>query len=115
MIYITSQQLNKFKADAINRANLNLLQYAKDRFPDLTEGRRDEDILGFILKVRKTANQYDLVEESEIATAFDLSVMYGVNFYSEAWVSEVFAVPEWSAGYKIEIIRERVRRLIPHF
>jgi len=115
MLHITKEQFSLFKGDAIKRANVRLVQYAKERFPDLIKVKRDEDIMGYVLIVRKLANQHDITEEADIATALDLSVMYGFDFYNEAWVSDVFTVSEWSGAYKIEIIRERVRRLVSDF
>jgi hypothetical protein len=115
MLQISKEQFLLFKADALNRANLRMVQYAKERFPDLTMDKLDKDIMSFVIKVRRLANQNDLTEETDVATALDLSVMYGIDFYSELWVSDVFMIPEWSGAYKIEIIRDRVRRLILDF
>lgn len=115
MLHISKEQFLLFEADAVSRANERLVQYAKERFPDMTEGKPDKELMIFVLNVRKLANQYDIIEEADIATALDLSVMYGIHFYREAWVSDVITVPGWRGSYKIGIIRDRVRRLISDF
>lgn len=50
-----------------------------------------------------------------MATALDLSVMYGANFYSADWARDVFEIKDWSGAHKLEVVRQRVRRQVSEF
>jgi hypothetical protein len=115
MLQITQEQFNTLQASVLERANLRLAHYIRERFPTLAQGRRDEDLARFVADVRRRANQYQITEEADIATAVDLTVMYGPNFYNTDWSSDVFAIAGWNGAHKLEVIRERVRRQVPGF
>lgn len=115
MLLIRKEQLAAFEASRIDQANARLAQYARRRFPDRFVGTPERDLIGFAAEIRSRARPHGIVEEPDVATALDLTVMYGPDFYASDWARDVFAVVDWSGSRKIAVVRERVRRRLPDF
>lgn len=92
----------------LNRANQSLAEYAKHRFPGLFDNKTIDELIPEIIKVRERAKQFGLVNENDIATAVDFSVMYGGNYYTAEWASDVFSLNGMSGAEKMAILRARV-------
>jgi hypothetical protein len=91
------------------------VRYLRERFPEQAHTRRSEELTRFVVAARDRAKAHGILEEPDVATALDLTVMYGADFYSATWVRDVFAMTEWSGSKKLDVIRARVRRQIHDF
>jgi len=98
-----------FQAQAIDKANHRMVDYAKNRFPDYFVSQPESDIEAFIATVRNQSKEYDVVNEDDVATALDLTVMYGPGFWSQTWAEDVIALTALNGAEKMEILRHRVR------
>ena len=85
-------------------ADEHLADYATARFPDELSARPRTEVVDFIREVRSRATQHDVIYERDIATATDLSLMYGTNFYEHDWAKEIFLTTQ-SGHEKMEKIR----------
>ena len=97
------------------QADARLIRYARQRFPDHFGDAPSIDIGVFVADVRSRARQHQIVEEPDVATALDLTVMYGPGFYSAEWARDVFAMESWTGHRKLELIRQRVNRQVVVF
>jgi len=98
-----------FEAEAINAANRKLFIYVQKRFPSFYETTSNRDLKIFIEKVRNTAKKYDVINENDVSLSLDFSIMYGENFWEQAWSSDVTSLNVLSGSDKMEILRQRVK------
>ena len=98
-----------------DRADLAMVAYARARFPAQFGAMKDVDILPIVADVRARARAHAVTGESDVATAFDLSVMYGPTFYEAPWARDVFDVREWSGSEKLAVLSARVRHRLADF
>ena len=112
---IRREQLDALERSLIARNNIRMARYARERFPQLFRDRPDHELIGFVDEVRQRARQHDITSEPDVATAVDLTAMYGPDFYAAQWAREVFAAAGWNGAQKLDIIRDRVRRRVPDF
>jgi hypothetical protein len=96
-------------------ADSRLAKYARQRFPVQFRESSDPILTAFVVEVRRRARTFGISSEPDVATALDLTVMYGPDFYDADWVRDVFAVTEWTAAQKIDVLRARVRRRLADF
>ncbi|MDY6993337.1 MAG: hypothetical protein SVR94_12155 [Pseudomonadota bacterium] len=107
--------MHQFEEMAIHNANLKLVEYIKNRFPNPFRNTADEEILLFVDDVRKRARNYNVINENDVATALDLTVMYKKDFYEANWAKDIFQIPNWSGAEKMNALRHRVRIQVPQF
>jgi hypothetical protein len=115
MLKIRQDQMQEFEKVAIHNANLKLVQYVKNRFPDKFYDLINEEIIPLVDNVRKRAKEYDIVNENDVATALDLTIMYEEDFYNADWAKDIFQVSSWSSTEKMEALRRRVRARVAQF
>jgi hypothetical protein len=112
---IRPAQKQAFENAAEAEANSQLALYARNRFAAEFSSTSDEILLSFVAEVRESAMQHEITEMSDIATAIDLTVMYGQDFYEAEWVRDVFGIQEWDGAQRMEVLRQRLRRQLPEF
>lgn len=105
--------MDMFASQAIDQANLRMVAYAKRRFPEYFCAETDNAIKAFVSTVRNQAKGYGISNEDDVATALDLTVMYGKDFYDANWAADVIALVELIGAEKMEILRQRVRAQTP--
>ncbi|MET0645140.1 MAG: hypothetical protein ABW208_00880 [Pyrinomonadaceae bacterium] len=115
MLRVRQEQMDGLAAAAEAEADGRLVEYGRSRFREEFDAMTGGEALGLISEVRRKAKARGVTAEADIATALDLTVMYGPDFYLDEWASDVFAVEEWGGGHKMEVLRERVRRRLPDF
>jgi hypothetical protein len=115
MLTIRKEQMAAMEDALKRRADARLLQYLRERFPEQTRPRQDEELARFVAAVRERARSHGVVDEADVASTLDLTVMYGANFYDADWARDVFAMNDWSGAEKMQLIRIRVRRQASDF
>ena len=111
---LRSSQISTLSLSMSDDADHRLVKYARIRFPDHFRTVSNEAIRGLIADVRRNAARHQVVEP-DIVKAFDLSVMYGLDFYDAPWAQDVFRIRDWPASAKLDAVCQRVRRRIPEF
>jgi len=96
-------------------ADAGLIDYARRRFPDHFGKELDDPIRRLIGEVRASAWQRGIFEQSDVVKAFDLTVMYGPDFYDAQWARGVFATRGLSTPQQLDIVCEHVRHHVPGF
>jgi hypothetical protein len=112
---IRKQQMSEFDAAARAGADRALARRLRERFPERFDGTTDDELAAFVADVRMRAECRDVVEDEDVASAADLSVMYGPNFYAAEWARDLFEVSDWSGAERMEALRARVRARVPDF
>ena len=115
MFQIRQDQIDAFEAAAVAQANASLAKYARERFQEHFVGKPEAELLTFVAGVRESAKNYQVTAEADVATALDLTVMYGTEFYNAVWARDVFDIEGWDGGHKMNILRQRVRSQVPEF
>lgn len=108
-------QINVLHAAAAGRANDRLARYARERFKEYFANMPEAVLLDLVATVRERGNKHRITTERDVATAMDLTVMYGQDFYEAEWAHDVFAIQEWDGEHKMKVLRERVSRQVPEF
>ena len=109
---IFERQMRRVAAALADRL---LVRHARRRFPGVFDGRSDEEMMKLAAAARTRAGAFGFKEEAEVILVFDLSVMYGPEFHQSPWARDILALSHWSASRKADVLRERVRRQVPHF
>jgi hypothetical protein len=112
---IRRAQMESFQAALNAQADVRMAEYARRRFPEKFRATPDDELVALAAAVRKDARPHGIVDEPDVATALDLTVMYGPDFYSADWARDVLAVSDWSGAQKADALRSRVRRQTPGF
>ena len=107
---ILQQQLNALRQMLVERANRNLADYARRRFPQQFEARSFEEIFALISRVRAAANGHGIEREDDVATFLDLTVMYGADFDRSTWAREVITASTLHGPDKMAVLRHLVTR-----
>jgi hypothetical protein len=115
MLQINKSQFAEFEKHFQMKANLDLAEYTRQRFPDKFGSVKDDDLVPFIMKIRERAKLYGIRNENDIATAIDLSVMYEEDFYKTIWAKDIFSIKNWTGDKKMKILRKRIRLILPGF
>lgn len=98
---------------AVQQADFELVAHARQRFPEHLAKVDDRQLRDFVASVRKLAAGYDVVNQDDVATAVDLTIMYGEDFYRQEWASDIFDVASWSSADMMSALRDRVRAVEP--
>lgn len=115
VLRIRKEQMTALEVSVIREANVRLAQYARTRFPEQFRDKPQEDLIDLAAAVRDRARPYGITTENDLATALDLTVMYGPDFYNSEWAHDVFTVTDWDGAHKLEVVRARVRSQVPDF
>ena len=89
MLKITNQQLDAMLALKEAEANRILAERAIVRFPTTTRQISGDELLLTAVRARSSAKQFGIDREDNVAIFFDLTIMYGVEFFNEPWASEI--------------------------
>ena len=111
MLQIRAEQMNELHRAAVAAANRELCVYARVRFADYFDQMPQDKLLAFVSDIRDDARAYGIVNENDVATALDLTVMYGPEFYGEAWASDILSLSNLSGEQKMEMLRWRVESI----
>jgi len=109
MLTITPAQFQALAADVRERANRELVKYARGRFPTKVAQIADSEVIAIVARVRQLAQQYGIVREDNIATFLDLTMMYGENFHNDRWANEVLTNDAIHGPDKMVLLRHKVR------
>lgn len=108
MLQIQADQMEAFSESRRNEANAKLVAYAKRRYPSKYGAEDDAVVLEQVISTRETARQYGVQREDNVATFFDLSVMYGQEFPNSDWAKDILACDELHGPDKMAVLRFRV-------
>ncbi|WP_225000342.1 hypothetical protein [Cesiribacter sp. SM1] len=109
-LIIKTAQLCYLSADLKTKANLNMAEYLRKRFPLEFASTDVNNIIQLISKQRKAANSYGVEKENDIATFLDFSVMYGEGFHLDEWAQDVLQCIKLYGPDKMALLRHYVRR-----
>ena len=112
---IRPAQIRTFENAAEAEANAQLAAYARKRFETEFAGMSEDTLLSFVAMVRESARHHEITAIPDIATALDLTIMYGRDFYEAEWSRDVFGIQEWDGAQRMEVLRQRVRQQVPEF
>jgi hypothetical protein len=65
-------------------------------------------VLEFVQTVRKTAREYEIEKENDVATFLDFTVMYGQDFPKSDWAKDILSCNELQGPAKMTILRHQV-------
>lgn len=97
---------------AIDNANSRLAAYAVRRFPDYFHNESHHEIKAFAATVRDEAGKHGVINEDDVTTALDLTIMYGAGFYHQSWATDVLGLNQLTGAEKMELLRQRVRGVV---
>ena len=109
MLKITSVQFQALAADVSARANCELANYARGRFPTKLAQVAHPELMAVVVRVREVAQRYGIVREDNIATFLDLTMMYGDNFHKDRWAAEVLTNGSMHGPDKMVLLRHKVQ------
>lgn len=108
MLQVQADQMEAFSKSKRKEANARLVAYAKRRFPSKYGTEEDAVVLEQVISTRETARKYGVQREDDVATFFDLSVMYGQEFPDSDWAQDILACDELHGPDKMAVLRFRV-------
>jgi len=112
MITISEEAMDVFHREAIKRSDAAVVEYLRRRFPQVCAGREDGDIAAFVQRVRSDVAGFGITHDDDVATAADLTLMYGNAFWDQAWAVDVMGIEMLPGHEKMELLRRRVRTRI---
>jgi hypothetical protein len=89
VLIIRTEQMAALAADARRRANADLAEYARRRFPTLFAEVPDDALLRLSEDARSSAYALGVKREDLVATWLDLIVMYGRDFAQSEWAAPI--------------------------
>ncbi len=112
---VTTEQMSVLMRPQLAARDAAFLRYARRRFPDVVAHVDDSRLAAFVAGVRNMAVMLDVNTERDVATVFDLVVMYGADFHQADWARDVLALTALDGSRRIEALRQRIRRQVPGF
>ena len=113
MLIIRTEQFQELEETVIKQANLRMVKYAKSRFHHKLKDVSDKKLITFIEGVRVDAKSHGIVNENDVATAVDLTIMYEKDFYHTFWAKDIFSINKLSGEEKMQILRKRISVVVP--
>lgn len=110
MLQIRRQQLDTLTTAMRHKANLQLVEYARKRFPTVFEKIDEPAAYKLVDHVRTTAERYGIEREDNVATFLDFTVMYGEEFHKARWATDVLSSEAIHAPDKMALLEERARQ-----
>lgn len=110
MLQISSTQFAAFQADRLKQANVALEQYLSKRFPNVTDEAGGSLWTEVVANGRARSAQFGIIREDLVASFLDLTVMYGDNFWSEDWSSDVLCSDVLKEDEKIAALHRRIEQ-----
>ena len=108
MLKINARQLEAMKTRRRERANRQMAEYAKSRFP-ATCGGPTEEVMRTVDECRNRASRYGIVREDLVAGFLDFWIMFGDSFDMSEWSADVLN-SDLAPASMIQVLRGRVRR-----
>jgi hypothetical protein len=107
---IRPDQLKAFSIEMLERADRELVVYARRRFPQISANTTDDELLALVKQVRAEAQRYGMEREDNVATYLDLTVMYGNGFCRAEWARDVLESGTLHGPDKLALLKRRVGR-----
>ena len=108
-LVIQSETLRRFAEAQMARADDALVDYLRQRFPDLARSQPDGNLLSTVQSTRANAKRFGVDREDNVATFLDLTVMYP-GFPEMHWALDILASDKLHGPDKIALLRDRLRR-----
>ena len=106
---IRQEQASALTNPLLVKADLQLVDYARKRFPTVFKSSSDEELRALVAKVRTQAKGYAIEREDNVATFLDFTVMYGEDFHKAHWAAEILGSSVLHGPDKMAVLRHRVR------
>ena len=106
---IRADQLKALSLPLETQANQRLTRYARQRFPVEFQPISESALLTFAESIRARAMQFGIEHERDVATFFDLAVMYGQEFDEAAWAADILTCDALHGPDKMVLLRHRVQ------
>lgn len=107
-LMVSNRQLDAITAVLEAQENEQLLDYAKQRFPDIVVPGSAECNVEWIRAVRVTARRFGIRHSKNLAVFVDLSIMYGSGFPDSEWAGETLRTRTFSEFEKINILKSKL-------
>ena len=105
---VRSEQIEPFQTSLEGRFDCDLAKYAQRRFPDVFQAVAQDRLLTFVRQVRETAARFGVDRQDNVATFLDFRVMYGVDFHTAPWASDILSCNDLHGPDKMAVLRNRV-------
>ena len=115
MLRFTTGQFGSLDAHLAASRDAALVAYARRRFGTHLQAASHVRLLGAAQEARRLASGWGMQHEADVATVFDLAVMYGSGFADAEWAADILQASDRDGGDKAEALRARVRRTVPGF
>jgi hypothetical protein len=115
VMHITREQMAQFDVNMATVREVEFLNYARGRFPGRFDNVPDAALIRALHQARQRAAHWGLLEELDALLWFDLSVMYGARFDTQAWASDILALADLPSAQKVQHLKSRVRLVCPEF
>ena len=107
---IRQHHIQAITESRVERGNVALLTYIKERFPHSLKEFADANLLNGIRTVRATARSYGVTREDCLATFLDLAIVYGPDFHLADWAWEVLNCQALHAPDRMALLKYRVKQ-----
>lgn len=104
-LMVSNRQLDAISAVLEQQENEQLLDYAKQRFPEIVVPGSAECSVEWIQAVRMKARRFGIRRSKNLAVMVDLSVMYGPGFTESEWAGETLRTRTYSEFEKINVLK----------
>jgi hypothetical protein len=115
VLNISQDQFEEIGARTREKPIDMLVRYVRERFPRATSQVAPDEIIRFVEQATSRSQLNNVHELSHLATWLDLSLMFGLDFISAPWASDVWQLEGVSVAEKIAALSDRVRKVSPSF
>lgn len=115
MLRFTTGQFVSLDSKLDSSRDAALVVYARRRFGAHLRAAPHARLLEAAQEARRLAFGWGMRHEADVATVFDLAVMYGGSFANADWAADILQASDIDGGDKAEALRARVRRTVPGF
>lgn len=115
MLNLNPRQMSQLDTKLEPARDAAMIAYARRRFGADLRGASDACLLQAVQQARRLALGWGIVDERDVATVFDLAVMYGADFGQSEWATDILQARDRTGSDKAEALRARVRRTVAGF
>src|SRR5271165_393014 len=106
---IRREQISELSSPMLRKADIQLADYARKRFPTVFKSSSDEELRALVAKLRTQAKEFGIQREDNIATFLDFTVMYGEDFHKAHWAADILGSSVLHGPDKMAVLSHRVR------
>ena len=103
-----SEQMGDLTSGAQRRADTEMVDYARRRFPTKFAQTPQETMMRIVKEIRNRAAGDGFEREDHVASYLDFTVMYGPDFSRSEWAQPILENDAYNVDQKIQALSTRV-------